>query len=130
IKQAFEILHKGLATRAMRDLEGLSKAPMIEADAAILPRQQRHLLPPAQVVATRPMSKDDSRALAMNFIVQFNPIDLCFWHMHCPRSSKGLVRGTREGAILTPWPQNDNATAGSRRVGARRFLWRWGETLY
>jgi hypothetical protein len=38
IEQAFEVLHKGLAARTMRDIEGLSKAPMIEADAAILPR--------------------------------------------------------------------------------------------
>jgi hypothetical protein len=38
IEQAFEILHKSLAARAMRHIEGLSKAPMIEADAAILAR--------------------------------------------------------------------------------------------
>src|SRR5262245_19172932 len=37
IEQAFEILHKGLTARAIQDIEGLSKAPMIEADAAILP---------------------------------------------------------------------------------------------
>jgi hypothetical protein len=78
IEQALEILHKGLATRAIRDIEGLSKAPMIEADAAILPRQHRYLLPPAQVIATRPMRKDDSRTLSMRLVVQFNPIYLYF----------------------------------------------------
>src|SRR5262249_6211289 len=61
---------------------------MIEADAAILPCQHRHLLPPAQVVATRPMGKDDRRALSMHLVVQFNAIYLCFWHMRCPRSSR------------------------------------------
>src|SRR5215510_8606837 len=38
IEQTFEVLHKGLAARTIRDIERLSKAPMIEADAAILPR--------------------------------------------------------------------------------------------
>jgi hypothetical protein len=78
IEQAFEVLHKGLATRTIRAIEGLAKAPMIEADAAILARQHRYLLPPAQMVATRPMRKDDGRALSMHLIVQFNPIYLCF----------------------------------------------------
>src|SRR5262245_13549424 len=116
IEQAFEILHKGLAARAMRGIKGLSKAPMIEADAAILPRQHRHLLPPAQVVATRSVGKDDSRTLSMRLVVQFNPIYLCFWHMRCPRSSRRVwYEEYLRRAILAPWPQNDNATAGSRR---------------
>src|SRR4029450_1558324 len=117
IEQAFEVLHKGLTARAIRGIKGLSKAPMIEADAAILPRQHRHLLPPAQVVATRPVGKDDGRALSMHLVVQFNPVYLCFWHMRCPRSSRRFwCEKHLRRAILTPWPQNDNATAGSRRV--------------
>src|SRR5215510_3412959 len=88
IEQAFEILNKSLAARAIWGIEGLSKAAMIETDAAILPRQHRHLLPPAHVIATRPMSKDDGRALSMHLVVQFSPIYLCFWHMRCPQSSR------------------------------------------
>src|SRR5437879_4516585 len=92
IEQAFEVIDKGLAARAMRCINGLAKTPMIKADAAILPCQYRHLLPPAQVVATCPMSKGNSRALSMHLVVQVNPVYLYFWHMRCPRSSRKFWR--------------------------------------
>jgi hypothetical protein len=84
IEQVFKIVDKSLAARAMWDIGGLSKTPMIEGDAAIPGRQHRHLLPPAQVVATRSMGEDDGRTISMHLVVQLNPVCLCFWHMCCP----------------------------------------------
>lgn len=64
-----EILDKSLAAGAIRYIGGLAKAPMVEADAAVLRCEHWYLLPPAHMVATRPVGEDDSRAIAILFVV-------------------------------------------------------------
>src|SRR5262245_32607225 len=86
IEQLLEILDEGLAARAIRAIRRLPKTSMIEGHAAILARENRHLLPPTQMVATGPMCKDDGRPVSVYLVVQVDPIDLCFWHVRNPQS--------------------------------------------
>ena len=81
-----EVFNEGSAAGAIRYIAGLPKASMIEGDATRLACKRRHLPPPTQMVAAGAVGEDDGWAVSVHLIVEFDSVDLCCWHVHCPRS--------------------------------------------
>ena len=77
-----------LFSREIKDTDKITSGAHTEISfaAAILAQKHRHLLPPTQVVATSPMCEDDGWPVSVYLVIQFDPIDLCLWHVRDPRS--------------------------------------------
>src|SRR5262245_55449084 len=56
-------------TRASRDVRGLAKPSLIDADAPVFLCEDGHLLPPAQVVAARAVQEDERGPVAAGVLV-------------------------------------------------------------
>jgi len=72
---ALEIVHEAVLPTPAADFDRASETSVIKGDAAVSPGEFRDLLPPAHVVPTTPVCKDDSRAIAMHFVIQADAID-------------------------------------------------------
>src|SRR4051794_5587474 len=87
---------------------------MREGDAGIPLAEMRHLLPPAQMIATEPVCEHEQRPAASNFIIETaaGPIQIAAFHARLSDTEKGNVellrrlaqvlvqRGERERAAL------------------------------
>ena len=58
---------------------------MIEADAAVVAREDRHLLPPAHVVAARAVSEDDREAGTVLLVVELDAVYISSWQSDSSR---------------------------------------------
>ncbi len=81
VQQPLQVLHKGSGTRSAGQVQRVSKTPMVEGDAAVPLREERHLLPPAQQVAARTVGENDSFPFAVALVVKFYSVDRCAAHV-------------------------------------------------
>jgi hypothetical protein len=123
IEQLFEVLGERAAPRTIWHIGRLPKSSMVEANAAVPAREYWYLLPPTQVVPPCTVSEDHGWAISMDLKVQFNPIDLCFWHVRSPRSSMTWWEKEHSKlSILSPRQQHDNRH-GTPSIMPYRSAW-------
>src|SRR5262245_10649980 len=115
-------------TRAARDVRGLAEPSLIDADAPEFLGEDRHLLPPAQVVAARAMQEEQrGRVAAAILVVETEAVLDHERHERSPSrgprvaSAPRAVNAILSGERTRPWrPTCTTSRSRSSRANSRR----------
>ena len=113
IEQANQILHEGFGTGTVRDIPRQSETPVVKGDDAEGVGESRHLLPPAQMAAAPAVGKDQGRALAVDLVVQLNPVNTGKRHTLLP------ISDCLGSFLYSPWIHVVRSAYKSRRWSLR-----------
>src|SRR5579885_769551 len=84
VKQRAQVRDERAGARTAGSFARMAEAAMVEGDALMGPGQHRNLLPPAQMAAAAAVGEHNRGSLAVRFVVEIDPVDLCRWHRGPP----------------------------------------------
>src|SRR5277367_860915 len=100
VEELPQIFDEGARTGAVGEVARGAKTAMIEGDAAKASREDRHVLPPREMVAAAAVGKYQRRAFAVRLVVEFDSIDARQWHIGLTRMN---LAWSRSGEAARPY---------------------------